>query len=90
MCILKWKEFKIELSLQEKMSVRMGQSLRAGAQIFPSSLFFINPTFCVGSGVRLFQGRFCAYATVINEAPDVCVTFRVGNRKSIPIPESDT
>ncbi len=30
---------------------------------------FINPTFCVGSGVRLFQGRFCAYATVINEAP---------------------
>ncbi len=30
---------------------------------------FINPTFCVESGVRLFQGRFCAYVTVINEAP---------------------
>ncbi len=29
---------------------------------FPVKFVFINPTFCVGSGVRLFQGRFCAYA----------------------------
>ncbi len=35
---------------------------------FPVKFVFINPTFCVGSGVRLFQGRFCAYATVIIEA----------------------
>ncbi len=36
---------------------------------FPVKFVFINPTFCIGSGVRLFQGRFCAYATVVNEAP---------------------
>ncbi len=28
---------------------------------------FINPTFCVRSGVYLIQGRFCAYAMVIND-----------------------
>ncbi len=49
----------------------MGQSLCADVQIFLSSLFLINPTFCVGSGIRRLQGRFCAYATVINEAPDL-------------------
>ncbi len=38
---------------------------------FPVKFVFINPRFCVGSGVRLFQGRFCAYAMVINEAPGV-------------------
>ncbi len=32
----------------------------------PVKFVFINPTFCVGGGVRLFQGRFCVYATVIN------------------------
>ncbi len=44
---------------------------------------FINPTFCVGSGVRLFQGRFCAYAWTLlhkdefsfeNENQPVCVS----------------
>ncbi len=39
---------------------------------FPIKFVFINPTFCVGSGVCLFQGRFCAYATVINEAQVSC------------------
>ncbi len=29
---------------------------------FPVMFVFINPTFCVGSGLRLFQDRFCAYA----------------------------
>ncbi len=64
----------------------MGQSLRAGAQIF-LSFVFINPTFCAGSGVRLFQGMFCAYATVINEATGallclVC-TERISSFKKI-------
>ncbi len=36
---------------------------------------FINPTFCVGSGVRLFQGRFCAYAMVINANKNICTDF---------------
>ncbi len=53
---------------QGKNSVNMGQSFHVGTQIFPSSLFFINPTFCIGSGERLFQGRLCEYAMVINEA----------------------
>ncbi len=41
---------------------------------FPIKFVFINPTFCAGSGVHFFQGWFCAYATVINEASDVAVT----------------
>ncbi len=32
---------------------------------------FINPTFCVGRGLLLFQGRFCRYATAIREASGV-------------------
>ena len=50
-----------------KMCVRMGQSLRGGPHILPSSLFFINQNLCVGSGVRTFSAPFCAYATFINE-----------------------
>jgi len=45
----------------------MGQSLHAGAHIFPSSFFFINHNLYVGSGVLPFQGLCCAYSTVINE-----------------------
>ncbi len=35
---------------------------------FPVKFVFINPTFCLGSGIRLFRGRFCACAMVVNEA----------------------
>ncbi len=47
-----WRQSLDSPSGASKKSVRMGQSLRAGAQIFLSSLF------CIGSGVRLFQDRF--------------------------------
>ncbi len=38
---------------------------------FHVKIVFINHLFCIGSGIRLFQGRFCGYATFINEASDV-------------------
>ncbi len=38
---------------------------------FSQNSFFIKPTFSVGTGICLFQGMFCAYAMVINEAPGV-------------------
>ncbi len=65
----------------------MGQSLHADAQIFSSSLFFINPTFCIESGVRLFQGRFCVYATVINEDPEAHTKSVKPYTNSQPLPQ---
>ncbi len=41
-------------SLQEKEFVRMGQSLQVRKYVFYKS------DLCVGSGIRLFQGRLCA------------------------------
>ncbi len=67
-------EFKIVVYFIDFLSLyALVQSLRAACRCanFPVKFVFINPTFCVGSGVRLFQGRFCAYVTVINEAPDL-------------------
>ena len=40
----------------------------------PVKFVFIDHNFCVGSGVRLFQALFCAYATVINKTPGLCFT----------------
>lgn len=52
-----------------KMFLRMGQSFRTGAHILTSILVLIDPAFCVGSGMGIFQATFCAYTMVINEAP---------------------
>ncbi len=52
----------------------MGQSCRCTN--FLVKFVFINPTYCVGRGVRLFQGRFCAYAKVINEAPELARSIK--------------
>ncbi len=41
---------------------------------FPVKFVFINPTFCVGSGVHLFQGWFCMYTCFINEAPGLLLS----------------
>ncbi len=53
----------------------MGQSLHAGVQIFPSSLFFINPTFCVGSGRSwcqlLFSLMFGLYPVFVSNIEQI-------------------
>lgn len=36
---------------------------------FTVGFVFIDHKLCIGKGVRQFQALFCAYATVINEAP---------------------
>lgn len=43
-----------------------------------SQLIFIDYNFCVGSGVRLFQAQFCAYAMLINETPELTLCFSYG------------
>lgn len=50
----------------------------------PIKFIFIDPNFCVGGGVCLFQALFCAYAKVLNEDPGVCfLRCCVGTKLSI-------
>ncbi len=35
----------------------------------PVTFVFIDPNFCAGSGLCLYQNPFCVYTMVINEAP---------------------
>ena len=53
------------------VGLREGRSVRGGPHILPSSLFFINHNLCVGSGVRTFSAPLCAYASFINETPEL-------------------
>ena len=45
----------VALLLTPVMCLRMGQSLRGGPHIFPSTSLFINPTVCEESGVCLLN-----------------------------------
>ncbi len=55
--------------LLNSFSNYLKKSLYAWIKVFFFKFVIINPTFCVGSGILLFQGRFCAYAPDINEVP---------------------
>ncbi len=63
-------------SLLEKRVYAHGSKFACRCANLSDEFVFIKPTFCVRSGVYLIQGRFCAYAMVINEAP--------GNSKTCP------
>lgn len=52
-----------------------GSEFAYGANILPPSLFFIDHNLCVGSGVRTFPAKFDAYATFINETPELLISF---------------
>ncbi len=72
----------IDIKTEFKMVVYFNNYLTPGKKVcthgsefacrcanFPVTYVFINTTFYIGSGIRLFKGRYCVYTTVINEAP---------------------
>ncbi len=69
------KDIKLELTIGVAKLLHLQNVRTHGSEFacrcanFPVKFVFINHKLCVGSSVRIFQGLFCAYATVINEAP---------------------
>ena len=60
-----------------KMFVHMGSELAYNCTHSPVKFVFIDPNVCMRSGVRIFQTKFGADPTVINEAPDIGIVREV-------------